>query len=314
MNNWQLIVIIGLVTVLVLFCIWYLVMNRGNEKVIELSFKSLLVPVVIAFGLFLFELFKPLEVKRDKMVFSITEDPYILKTLVTHHEGTSKLVNQGTMETTVFYAQNKDSLPFTSEKNKIEIAEIILLHLIHERYSQHWQIDFQQSESFFDSSSSVTSRKNDADKDVFLMDTNALHKIYPKDHLIQQINSGIEFVLPKNTKYSTSGNEYKRSIQIINRYITTNLTIERIGTGTLPHMGGKTASMIRKKLNLPLEESYRLDFHGYVLKMEIHPNRFLKWNPNTIEQTEWLSELFEYLKMSYGWENILKQLEENNYS
>jgi hypothetical protein len=313
MNNWQLILIIVVVTLLVALCICYLIMNRGNEKIIELSFKSLLVPVVIAFGLFLFELFKPLEIKRDKMVFSITEDPFILNRLVTHHEGTYELVNLGTMEATVFYAHNKKNLPLSSDKNRIEIAEIILLHLIHKRYDQHWQIDFEQSEAFFDGHSSVTSQKNDAEKNICLIDISTLHKIYPKNHLIQQINSELEFVLPKNTKYSISGNEYKRTIQIINRYVTANFSIERIGSRSLPHVGGKTASMIRKKLNLPLTESYRLNFYGYVLKMEIQPNRFLKWNPNTIEQTEWLTELFEYLKMSYGWENILKQLEENNY-
>ena len=314
MNNWQLIIIIGLVTILVALCIWYLIANRGNEKIIELSFKSFLVPVVIAFGLFLFELFKPLEVKKDKMVFSITEDPFILNRLVTHHEGTSELVNQGTMETTVFYAGNKDSLPLTTDKNKIEIAEIILLHLISKRYSQHWQVDYEQSEPFFDMASSVTSQKNDAEKGVTTLDEKALHRIYPKDHLIQKIQSDIKFVLPSKTIYNVSGNESKRAIQIENKYVTANMTIERVGVGTLPHTAGRTASLIRKKLNLPLNESYRLDFYGYVLKMEIHPNRFLKWNPNTIEQTKWLSELFEYLEMSYGWENILKQLEENIYN
>ena len=314
MNNWQLIIIIGLVTILVALCIWYLIANRGNEKVIELSFKSLLVPVVIAFGLFLFELFKPLEIKKDKMVFSITEDPFILNRLVTHHEGTSELLNRGTMETTVFYAQHKDSLPLTSDKNKIEIAEIVILHLINKRYSQHWQVDYEQGEPFFDMASSVTSQKIDADTDKTIIDENVLHTIYPKDHLIQKINSEINFVLPKKTRFSVSGNDYKRIIQIENKHISTNISIERVGVGTLPHIAGKTASLIRKKLNLPLDESYRLDFYGYVLKMEIHPNRFLKWNPNTIEQTEWLSELFEYLRMSYGWESILKQLEENNYS
>ncbi len=313
-NNWQLIIIIGLVTILVTLCIWYLIANRGNEKVIELSFKSFLVPVVIAFGLFLFELFKPLEIKKDKMVFSITEDPFILTKLITHHEGTIGPTYQGTMNATVFYASNKDSLPLTSDKNKIEIAEITLLHLINKRYSQHWQVDYKQSEPFFDMTSSVTSQKINADKEFTIIDEKTLHSIYPKDHLIQKIKSDIKFALPRNTNYTVSGDEFKRTIQIENRYITANLSIERVGVGTLPHIAGKTASLIRKKLNLPLDESYRLDFYGYVLKMEIQPNRFLKWNPNTIEQTEWLSELFEYLEMSYGWESILKQLEENNFS
>ncbi|MFV9550149.1 hypothetical protein [Algibacter sp. PT7-4] len=314
MNNWQLIIIIGLVTILVALCIWFLFENQGNEKVIELSFKSLLVPVVIAFGLFLFELFKPLEIKKDKMVFSITEDPFILNRLVTHHEGTSELVNRGTMETTVFYAHNKDSLPLTSDKNKIEIAEIILLHLINKRYSQHWQVDYEESEPFFDMTSSVTSRKNDADNDITIMDEKTLHSIYPENHLIQKINSEIKFVLPSKTKYSVLGNENKRTILIKNKYISTNISIESIGPGTLPHNTGKTASLIRKKLSLPLDDSYRLNFYGYVLKMEIRPKRLLKWNLNTIEQTEWLTELFEYLRNSYSWESILNQLEENNYS
>ena len=314
MNNWQLIIIIGLVTILVALCIWYLFENRGNEKVIELSFKSLLVPVVIAFGLFLFELFKPLEIKRDKMVFSITEDPYVLNRLVTHHEGTTKLVNQGTMETTLFYTQNKVNLTFTSEKNKIEIAEIILLHLITKRYSQHWQIDYEISEPFFDSNSSTTYQKINADKDIHVLDKKALCGIYPQDHLIQKINSEIKFVIPNNTEYSVSGNGQKRTIQIRNKYISSNISIQKIGMVKLPHVAGKTASLIRNKLNLPLDESYSLAFYGYVLKMEIHPNRFLKWNPNTIEQTKWLNELFEYLRMSYGWESILEQLEENIYS
>lgn len=314
MNNWQLITIIVLVAVLVALCIWYLIANSGSEKIIELSFKSLLVPVVIAFGLFLFELIKPVEVKKDKMVFSITERPFTLTELITHHEGTFGPTYHGTMNATVFYGNNKDSLPLTSDKNRIEIAEITLLHLINKRYSQHWQVDFEQSEPFFDMTSSVTSQKIDAEKEVTTLDEQDLHGIYPKDHLIQKIQSDIKFVLPHKTSYSVTGNEFNRAIQIKNKYITANITIERVGVGTLPHIGGRTASLIRKKLNLPLNESYRLDFYGYVLKMEIQPNRFLKWNPNTIEQTKWLSELFEYLEMSYGWENILKQLEENNYS
>lgn len=314
MNNWQLITIIILVAVLVALCICYLIANSGSEKIIELSFKSLLVPVVIAFGLLIFELFNPLDIKKDKMVFSITEDPFILTRLITHHEGTIGPTYNGTMNVTVFYASNKDSLPLTSDKNKIEIAEITLLHLINKRYSQHWQVDFEQSESFFDMTSSVTSKKIDADKEITKIDEQILHLIYPKDHLIQKIQSEIKFALPSKTNYSVFGDEFKRTIKIENRYIVANLSIERAGIGTLPHTGGKTASLIRKKLGLPLSESYRLDFYGYVLKMEIQPKRLLKWNPNTIEQIQWLSELFEYLKMSYGWENIIKQLEENNYS
>lgn len=311
-NNWQLIIIIGLVTILVALCIWYLFSNRGNEKVIELSFKSLLVPVVIAFGLFLFELLKPIESQKDKMVFSITEDPFVLTKMVTHPDGSFDSTYRGTMDITLFYAKNKDNLPLTSKKNRIEIAEITLLHLINKRYSQHWQVEHRQNESFFSMSSSVTSQKKDAEKKVTVMDKQLLHSIYPKDHLIQNINSEINFVLPKNTTYTVFGDEFKRTIKIENKFITANLSIETVGIGSIPHTGGKAAYLIRKKLGLPLDESYKLNFYGYTFKMEIHPNRFLKWNPHTIEQTKWLNELFEYIEMSYGWENILRQLEEND--
>lgn len=314
MNNRLLILIIGLVLVLVTLCILYLVVNRGNEKVVELSFKSLLVPVAIAFGLFLFEFLKPVKIENNKMVFSITEDPFILTKLVSDINGVTNLINLGTKETTFFYTKNKDALPFTTEKNKIEIAEIILLHLINKRYADHWQIDYKQGEPFFDVLYFTTGKKSNAENIVVNLDEETLKNIYPQDHLIQNIDSGIKFVLPKKTKFNVSGNEYERAIRIENNYINANLSIERIGVSTVPPSGGKTATLIKKKLELLVEESYSLVFHGYVLKMEIEPKRLHKWNPKTIEQTEWLIELFEYLEMSYGWETIINQLEENNYS
>lgn len=314
MNNWQLTIIIGLVLMLVVLCVIYLISNRGNDKVIELSFKSLLVPVVIAFGLFLFELFKPVDVKKDKMVFSITEDPFNLNKLITHHDGSFGQANIGTMEVTVFYGKNKTQLPLDSKKNRIEIAELLLLHLIHKRYSMHWQIDYDQNEAFFESMSSVTSQKEFADKDKYVLTESVLHEIYPKDHLIQHIDSEIQFVLPINTTCKVHGDENFRKINFTNKYLSCDISIKSVGVGTLPHSGGKTASQIRNKLNLPLDESYRLDFYGYVLKMTITPNRFLKWNPKTIEQTQWLTELFDYLRNSYGWEAILQQLKDNKNS
>lgn len=314
MNNSHLIIIITLVVLLVALCIIYLIANRGNEKVVELSFKSLLVPVVIAFGLFLFELLKPIVITENKVIFATTENPFLLTQLTTSHESSMGLINSATLENNVFYGKNKDSLPFSSDKNRIEIAEILILHLLHRRYSQHWQIDYQENEPFFDMDSSITSMKSNADKKFTNLDESALHKIYSQDHLIQEIDSEIKFVIPKNTDFIVSGDNFERKIQISNKYIVGNIVLQRIGVGTLPHMGGKTASMIRKRLNLPLNESYRLDFYGFVLKLDVTPNRLLKWNPKTIEQTEWLFEMFEYLRKAYGWETILEKLEQSNYS
>lgn len=238
----------------------------------------------------------------------------ILHNLATSPTGSYGLINRETLETFAFFGKNKDSLPLTTDKNKIEIAEIIILHLLNRRYSQHWQIDYERGESFFDMESSLTSQKNNADKNIHTLNVKTLHNIYPKDHLIQKIDDGINFVIPENTTYEVSGNNFQRKIQLSNKYITANITIEEVGVGTLPHVAGRTAFLIRQRLNLPLKENYRLDFYGYVIKIKIKPNRMRKWNPSTLEQTEWLTKMFEYLKMSYGWETIIEKLEENNYS
>lgn len=311
MNKGQFTLVIVSVSFFIFLCFAYLYFNRGNEKVYELSINYLLIPVVIAFGLFLFELIKPLDIKKDKMVMCITKEQKVIHNLVAYDEGVPNLLREGTREVMLFNYSNRNLLNYSSEKSKIEVAELYLLRLISYRYSQHWQIDYQQSEPFFDLESYVTSEKKEATTDICRMDIKALHKVYDKNHLIQKINSDIDFVLPENTKYKSQGDEYRRLIQLKNNFITANLSIEKIAIATLPHSAGKTASLLRKKLSLPLDESYLISFDGYVLKLEIHPRRFLKWNPNTIDQTIWLLELFEYLKMSYSWEKIMDNVDKS---
>ncbi|WP_421894529.1 hypothetical protein [Marinoscillum sp.] len=308
-SNWLLISILALVCLFILASIVYIVFNRGNDKIIELSFKSLLIPVSIAFGLLIVEFLKPLDTLERSIPICLTEDPFILFRLVTHVDGTLEDINEGTMDVTTFYASIKDSINVNTDEERNQLAEIFVLHLLNRRYSQHWQIEYKKESNFFDVHVSQHYQKEGADSKVKKVDVEYLHDKYPKDHLIQKIHKGIDFTLPAGTTINIMGQYPRRIIHAQNRFITLSIEITKTATATLPHIAGKTAKKVLDALDLPRNESYHLDFYGYDLKIRAAPNRVYKWHPKTLEQMDWVKEMTQYLDQSYGWRTIETKME-----
>lgn len=269
----------------------------------------MLIPVSIAFGLLIVEFLKPLNEFHRTIPICITEDPFTLSRLVTHVDGTFEGINKGTMDITRFYASIKDSIKVNSHEERLQLAEVFVLHLLNRRYSQHWQIEHNEESNFFDMYTSQQHQKEDADKQVKKVDINYLHKKYPEDHLIQKINTNLDFTLPAGTTMNIEGQYPKKVIHAQNKFTTLSIEITETATATLPHIAGKTAEKVLSALNLPREESYQLHFFGSDLKINATPSRIYKWHPKTLEQMDWIEEMSIYLDQAYGWKTILTKME-----
>lgn len=306
----QLTIIIAIVFLLVVLCMLYLYSNRGNEKITELSFKSFLVPVFVAFGLLLIEFLKPVVTRNKEFIVSITEDPFTITQLVSGPESSNTYLTDATMQITTFNAKIKENIDELDEKSRIELVELYLLYLINLRYYGSWQAEYNESIPFFEMRSV---NKNSGENDVKskTLKTEGLKKIYRKGHLIQQIDEDITLNIPPNTQLTTNGSEDERELIFENKYITFRIRIKAESIATLPHNDGRTAKTVREKLNLPLDESYRLDFYGFKLTSDISPKRFYKWNPNTYDQIEWAENVIQYIYESYSWDKILNSIELN---
>jgi hypothetical protein len=309
----QLTVIIILVSLLIIICAVYLYANRGNEKIAEISLKSLLVPVFVAFGLLLIEYFKPLETKANSFIIATTDEPFTISRLLFGENKSSTYLANATMNITTFDSKIKQGVTKKKDISRLELLELYILRLINDRFQNGWKTYYQKSLPFFETGSVIKAPvENTKSKKYTLED---LKKVYNSNHLIQSverknIGEGLDLYLPEGARIDVSGNDLQRQLSITSRYINVVIKIRKEVSVALPHVSGKTAMTIRKKLDLPLDESYRLDFYGYTFDSKITPKRFYKGNPNTFEQMKWANELVEHIYESYSWERIYGGIEE----
>jgi len=286
-------------------CAFYLISNRSNSNVIELSFKSVLIPIVVAFGLLFSQFIKKIEGQKNEMLIGITEDPFILSRLVSGPENDGSMISSNLSDLTVFVHMHKDSIGEINLSSAIGLFELYLFRTLNMRYPSHWK----ESQDVIIGLSGMSGSIGGLDQkfnDVSTGNTNFGETLSNLDieSVLSKIKDGLDFSIPPDTEVQYIRGRNSFELRLINKFDEVIITARTVSTMTLPHSAGKTAKKIRDKLSLPLTETYRLDIYSVLLKVESNPSRIFRGHPKTIAYEQWVKDLIFHLDNSLSWRAI----------
>jgi hypothetical protein len=301
----SLLIITLAIVIIIGFCLFIIWNNRGSEKVVDLSFRSLLIPIVIALGLVLMEVFKPVNPITSKFQIGISDNPNTFMSILGYeiHEMTE--FDFGTQDLAIYHASEFED---SAIDNKTELLTLYILHTISKRYGNHWDLDYDKSFPFLGSVSSTISRKTDAEKVTTTIDDKTLKSLFSDEHLIQSTQSELTFQIPKDGKVEIQEDSFFK-MKFSDRYIDFEIELSPETSIDIVHNPSKTSDRILSILGLDRKESNKLNLYSFVLKTKIQTHRFYRWNPATIRRTEWATELTEHLQSRLGWTEFLKHVE-----
>ncbi len=288
----------------------YIITNRGDGEILNLSFKSLLIPVLIVFGIILSDYLQPIKDRKSQLIYSLTDRPFVVTSLVIDPKEYDALF-YGSQDIMTFYAKIKENVELSKREDRLELVETFILHLIHRRYNIHWQIDVSGNDNYFGGNSYSIGAK-DPRKPKNKISIDLLHKSFPKNHLIQSIQNDLDFFLPKNMKISSAGNDNIRTLQLKDKFLTINFHMSAFAQAALNEYYGKTNDLLKTRLGTEYNRFKGTNFYGTKIEISVTPNRFRRNHPQTLEELEWAQEMIDYLKNSMDWNLILEKVESIN--
>lgn len=272
-----------------------IILNRNSSEMTSISIKSLLIPVLAGTGILVLEFLKPVEHFQKDLHIGVSSEPEIMGTLSTKHDFKIK---EGIFEyQSLMFQVKQEKLKY---KDTESMVQALILLFLSNRYSTHWYVESDTQEWFFETSSSITGQKDGAEehpKEIKISDyknSNTFLEKYPLEK---------SFYVPRTANLELG--KLSDLITISSDYIDISISFIGGNQASIPHSGGGTADHFRTKLNLPLDETYRIDFNSITLRFEAKPIWYKRWAPNTAKEMEWAHDLFEYLNTRIGWENYL---------
>lgn len=297
------IIILLIISLLFFIAIGALIyLNRGGEQMVSITIKSLLIPVLAGAGLLLIEFTKPLNNFNDKLHIGFVDDPKIMSILNNRTDGE---LNKGIMQYWMLLSKVKEEnsetkLKYDDVKNFIQV---FIIDVLANRNSTHWDIDYDNEDWFFESGSTVISTKLDAEKNPENLSIGQLQNETDTNPFLTKMDSNRKIYLPKNSKL-TLGDGLHNLMEIETDNVTIKISITNMSTAHLPHSAGETADKFRKKLGLPLDESYLINFYGSTLNYKIEPKRIKRWSPKTLKEIKWGEDTFNHIQKLISWEKF----------
>lgn len=305
------IVIFSSVTLFII-SILYIIINRGDDQILELSFKSLLIPVLIVFGLLFLNYLKPIKEHKHQIIYSVCDNPMVTSTLVYNPKNIGPLFF-GSQNIMVFYHKNKNGIDLDERSDRMELVESFILHLMHKRYDIHWLIDISNEGQYFDGNAFSIGPKN-SKKDKIYIEKDFIHSSFPETHLIQTINEEIEFSFPKGMSIHSTGNENARTMVFKNNHIEITFKITEFAQAILNEHYGKTSMMLKRRLGPAYPQFEGTKLFAQKIEISILPKRLRRNSPETLLQLNWADEMIKYLKESMDWNIVLEKVSNENNS
>lgn len=290
-----------MISIIILLSIAYIIYsNRGSEQIVGITIKSFLIPALAGAGLLFIEFMKPLEKYKKTIHLGLVDDPNIMLRL---NNNTDFDLSGGIMDYATLLSQIKEDEEIKELKYEeiSDFVQVFILNMMIKRYPTHWYSTYDKDDWFFETGASTIYSKDGAEKRPLKITLEALKKKFSENKFLNSEDNKKFFHLPSGSSITLS-DQLKELIVIKTKNLKLSFNIDDVSSATLPYSAGKTAEHYRKKLGKPLDESYRIDFFGVSLSMNIHPNRFKRWAPNTIKEIEWAKELGTYIENRISWE------------
>jgi len=304
-------VLIIFLVVLLIVSVLLIIMNKHEEKIAQIGVKILVVTIITAFILIIFEIFSPLPIDNktvDVLILCNKEKidvknffDRLLKVGSPHRKGYELLT-----AVDLFFPKN-DKLEIDLEAQSLDSLEMAFWLWLAKKYSIHWDVESEYFEGISGGSGS-SGQSKDAEKNPVEFSPEELQKLLHDNTYLVSKGQLWKIMLPSGTSLSViERSKCRRGFRIKNDYINFKIDIHKVGDSGLLYT--TLGENIRKTLSSP-DSWYS---HNFKVKFECAYTKWFRGSLRTKKQKKWVNEIMNDFYNDFEW-NLVKSDLERAYS